>query len=85
MLVSQKSCFGLLVFGISPVFEYLDYVTDIPGFEPKLASRGDGGYMRSGVLSALTRYVRDNPGTKKCGKSEEEMLDAWIEQKMKNA
>jgi len=81
----MRLCFGSAVFGIEPVFDYLDYVTDIPGFHPRYVSHGDSGYMRGDMLACLNRYVSQHPGTKKCGMAIEQMLDAWIKRKSGNA
>ena len=74
----SRMCFSTLVFGITPVFDYLDYVSDFPGFSHDLVSNGDKGWMRPAMLSHLDRYVRDNPGTLKSGRTQEQMLDEWI-------
>ena len=78
MAMVSRHCFGTHIFGIGPVFDYLDFVTDIPGFKVELASNGEQGYMRTAILSHLSRYVRDNPGTLKSGRTQEQMLDEWI-------
>jgi len=74
----SRMCFGMMCFGITPVFDYLDYVSDFPGFKHDLVSNGDKGWMRPAMLSHLARYVRDNPGTLKSGRTQEQMLDEWI-------
>jgi hypothetical protein len=85
----MRLCFGSAVFGIEPVYDYLDYITDIPGFNLRYVSWSpdNGGYgsMRHDMLACLERYVSQHPGTKKCGMAIEQMLDAWIKRKSGNA
>jgi hypothetical protein len=69
---------GLHNFGIEPVFEYLDFVTDFAGFEFKQVENTEAGFMRPGVMAALSRYVRDNPGVLRSGRTTEQILDEWI-------
>ena len=75
------ACFGLHVFGMEPIFQYLDYVTNFAGFSLELVENTEAGFMRASVLSHLSRYVRDNPGTLKSGRTLEQMLDEWIKRR----
>lgn len=79
----MRLCFGLHIMGIEPVMDYLDYVTDIPGFHHRYLETDSD--MRAAMLGCLDRYTTTHPGTKKCNMSIEEMLDTWIKRKSGNA
>lgn len=77
--MTSRMCFNsFIIFGIQPVFDYLDFVSDFPGFKHEMVSLGESGYMRKTMLRHLDRYVRDNPGVLKSGRTQEQMLDEWI-------
>ncbi len=63
-------------YSLDAIFDYLDFITDFGGFDTSKVE--PGGFLRTSILSHLTRYTTDHPGTMRHGKSLEEVLDLWI-------
>jgi hypothetical protein len=76
MLTTMRKCFFISPMGLEAVFDYLDFLTDISGFNIDYAT--PQGCLHHGLLKNIARYMEDNPGTKKTGSTVEQVLDSWI-------